>query len=454
MVIFTTSWLTTIFKNFQGRAEERLPIQKVTTDSREETSNSLFIPIIGEKFDGHDFILQAIDNGAKAVIWDKNKQLPNQVPKDFPVFLVNDTVEALQLLAFSYRDKVNPIVIGITGSNGKTTTKDIIASILKQRFKTHHTLGNLNNHIGVPLTILSMDNNTEVLVLEMGMNNFGEIELLTRLAQPDYAVITNIGESHIEFLHSRAGIAQAKLEITHGLKKGGCLILDGDEELLEHKTSDYNIIKCGFDLTNDVVITDVNVEQDQTHFHLSNGSDYIIPLLGKHHAKNASFGITVALQVGMTEKQIKEALVNLNLTSMRFEMIKGINGASIINDAYNASPTSMMAAIEVVKELSGFKEKILVLGDIFELGSYSKDFHESIAEVIEPPITGLFTYGEAIKATGIKVQEKGIPIDYHHFDSADELVNTLQTHLSPDSIILFKASRGMHFENFVKKLKE
>ena len=453
MEMFTTDWLTTIFNNFEGNPRTALSIQEVNIDSRKKTKDSLFIPIIGEKFDGHEFVLQAIDNGAVAVIWNSERQLPPDLPKDFPVFLVDDTVEALQLLSIKYRDVVNPTVIGITGSNGKTTTKDIVATILKQKFNTHHTFGNLNNHIGLPLTILSMEKETDMLVLEMGMNDFGEIDLLSRIAKPDYAVITNIGESHIEFLKSRAGIAKAKLEITNGLKNDGCLIVDGDEDLLEHKSSEYNIIKCGFNSTNDVIISEVTFHQKQTQFHLSTGSDFVIPLLGKHHAKNASFGITLGLDVGVTEEQINEAFKNLSLTSMRFEMIKGKNGTSIINDAYNASPTSIKAAIEVVKELTGYKNKVLVLGDVFELGSHSKELHESIADVIESPITTLFTMGEEIQATGKKVNEKESDIYSQHFNSADELINSIQAYLNEDTLILFKASRGMQFERLIEKVK-
>src|SRR5699024_5003327 len=195
MVIFTADWLTTIFKHYRGNVKQ-VSIEEVTTDSRKKTDNALFIPLIGEKFDGHDYIEQAIDHGAVAAIWNKNKPLPSFLPKNFLVFFVDDTLQALQRLARGYRNKINPIVIGITGSNGKTTTKDIVTAVLSSKYKTHATEGNLNNHIGVPLTILSMMRDTEMLVLEMGMNHFNEIDLLSKIASPDYAIITNIGESH------------------------------------------------------------------------------------------------------------------------------------------------------------------------------------------------------------------------------------------------------------------
>lgn len=452
MEMFNLGWLTTIFNDVQESLNESLSIQEVTTDSRKETSNSLFIPIVGESFDGHDFIIQAIENGAVATIWRKDKQLPNKMPVNFPIFYVEDTISALQILAREYRNKINPTVIGITGSNGKTTTKDIVTTILKYKYNTHHTFGNLNNHIGVPLTILSMRPDTEMLVLEMGMNNFDEIDLLSRLAKPDYAIITNIGESHIEFLKSRSGIAKAKLEITHGLKNEGYLIIDGDEELLEHKSTGYNIINCGFNQTNDIIISEVIVQQTQTEFQLSTGANYSVPLLGEHHAKNASFGIAIGLQLGMKETEINEALQGLSVTGMRFEMIKGINGTSIINDAYNASPTSMKAAIEVVKALKGFQKKVLVLGDIFELGTYSKQLHESVETVIVPPISVVFTMGEEIKVVSEKIAKKESDIVHQHFKSADELIIALECYLNENTLILFKASRGMQFERLVERI--
>ena len=451
MVIFTADWLTTIFKEHRGNSEQ-VSIEEVTSDSRKKTVNALFIPLVGEKFDGHAYIEQAIDHGAVAAIWNKKKPLPSFLPNNFLVFFVEDTLEALQRLAVEYRNKINPTVIGITGSNGKTTTKDIVTAVLGSKYKTHATVGNLNNHIGVPLTILSMKLDTEMLVLEMGMNHFNEIDLLSKIASPDYAIITNIGESHLEFLGSRQGIAEAKLEITNGLKSDGKLIIDGDEKLLEHIKESNNIIKCGFDNSNDFIIENVLVKPNQTRFHLSDGMDYSIPLLGKHHAKNASYAIALGKQLGMNGEQLKNALNNIQLTSMRFEMLKGVNGVSIINDAYNASPTSMKAAIEVVKEIPDYDKKVLVLGDIFELGEASFEMHQSIADVIDQSITALYTLGKNIIGTNEQVENNKTEIVNQHYESKDDLIKALTPYLNKDTIILFKASRGMKFESMVEKI--
>lgn len=451
--IFTLADLTKIFNENQGVLQSSIYINEVMTDSRKEANNGLFIPIDGDNFDSHNFINQAIENGAIATLWERNKPLPSGFNSEFPVFFVEDTIKALQHLATDYRFMVNPIVVGITGSNGKTTTKDIVSTILASKYKTHATLGNLNNHIGLPLTILSMAPDTEVLVLEMGMNHFDEIDLLSRLSQPDYAIITNIGESHIEFLGSREGIAKAKLEITHGLKEEGTLIIDGDEKLLETIHTNHHLITCGFGQQNKLKLENVSLKENSTYFQLSEDESYELPLLGKHHAKNASYGIAVAKQLGMKPDEIKTALLQLNTTSMRFERLTGVNGVSIINDAYNASPTSMIAAIEVIKAMEGYKNKILVLGDIFELGDQSRNMHESLSTSITAPITALFTLGNDIKSTNAAVEESNEILQNEHFETIAALIEALQPYLNESCLILFKASRGMEFEKIVDKLK-
>lgn len=448
-MIFTTKWLTTIFPVYQGDIQPNLVIDEVITDSRVKTSNSLFIPLIGENFDGHDHVRQAIDQGAKALIWDKRKQLPTSISNDFPVFYVNDTLEALQDLAMNYRNEVNPIVVGITGSNGKTTTKDLVASVVQTTYKTHFTDGNFNNHIGLPLTILGMPRETEVLIVEMGMSDRKEIEKLAEIAKPDYAIITNIGESHIEFLGSRQAIAEAKLEILHGIKEDGILIIDGDENLLESVYQRDHVITCGFNVHNDVIIEQVEIGSTQTNFKLVNDSSYTVPLLGTHHAQNATYAISLGKQLAITDQMIKKGLSSLKSTGMRFELLCGAHGVTIVNDAYNASPTSMKAAIEVIKQMIGYDNKVLILGDIFELGEQSELLHRSVAKVIEQPITAVFTYGKNAKYIIEEVSKYKPDILCEHFNSSKELLKKLQPYLNDRTILLFKASRGMKFETII-----
>lgn len=452
-MLFSTAWLSTIFTHYKGNASDEQWINEVTTDSRNKSYHSLFIPLVGEKFDGHDFAEMAINHGAIALLWDETKPLPENLSHEVVVYFVHDTLEALQMLAKKYRHVVQPIVIGITGSNGKTTTKDLVASIASTTYKAHCTAGNLNNHIGLPLTILSMANDTEVLVLEMGMNNFGEIEQLSNIAQPDVAIIVNIGESHIEYLHSKEGIAQAKLEILTGLKKDGCLIIDGDEPLIKLGHDYPNVITCGINENNDIRITNVNPSTTgETTFQLSNGETYTIPLLGKHNVHNATYAIALGRQLNISDDNIRNGLRHLNITSMRMELIKGINGVSIINDAYNASPTSMKAAISVMKQIKGFKEKVLILGDILELGEHSRDFHKKVAHDITSPITVVMTHGDEAQIISETVRTLRPDLNCYHFQSKELLLEHLQPYLHKDAILLFKASRGMQFETIVKAI--
>lgn len=451
-MLFTVDWIIKYFPVYQGEAQTNLPIEHIMTDSREEKMNSLFIPIVGERFNGHDYLEDAFAQGAVAVLWDKKYQLPSFLPAEFPVIFVNDTTTALQKLARYYREEINPTVIGITGSNGKTTTKDFMASVMKTTYRTHHTQGNLNNHIGLPLTILNMPRDTEILVLEMGMSDFGEIDCLTKIAQPDYAIITNIGESHIEHLGSRQGIAKAKLEIRNGLNENGSLIIDGDEPLLKSLHSEEHIITCGYNLSNDIRISDVKMFKSETSFKLNQLGDYSIPLLGKHHAKNATFAITVGNKLKIEHSKINEGLQNIHLSGMRFELSKGKNDVSLINDAYNASPTSMKAAIEVVKQMDGFQEKVLILGDMLELGHESKKWHESVAQNITDPITFVLTYGKEAAIISEVVNEKQPNIKSLHCETKKQLIKKLNKHLHKDALLLFKASRGMAFEQFVNAI--
>lgn len=452
-MLFNTKWLSSIFKNYQGKVDQSTYIEEINTDSRKIMNHALFIPIVGENFDGHDYIAQAIQNGAIALLCNKDTELPSSLPTEIIVFWVEDTLSALQTLAKRYRKEINPIVIGITGSNGKTTTKDLVTSVVKTTYNVHSTQGNFNNHIGLPLTILAMPRDTEVLVLEMGMSDFGEIEELSMIAKPDYGIITNIGESHIEYLGSRKGIAEAKLEILRGMDDEGFLIIDGDERLLSEVNSQKNLIKCGFKGSNNVMINYVEILTNETQFTLNDNECYGVPLLGKHHAQNATYAIILAKKLNITHANIKKGLEALKLTGMRFEILSGVNNVSIINDAYNASPTSMKAAIEVVKHMQGFHEKVLVLGDIFELGEHSEQLHQTVSEVIEAPIAVLFTCGDAAHFISDCVKQKTPTIVCEHFNSKDQLIHNLKPYLKEGNLLLFKASRGMHFEAIIEELQ-
>lgn len=451
--MFEIEWLTQVFPQYKIEDKNRqTTIEVVSTDSRVLEINSLFIPLTGDRFDGHDHVNEAIKKGAKAIIWDSKKPV-GDIPADVSIFFVADTLNALQLLAAEYRKLINPQVIGITGSNGKTTTKDLLEATLHKTYITTATKGNFNNHIGLPLTILNMKNNTEVLILEMGMSNFGEIELLSEIARPDIAIITNIGESHIEHLGSREGIKQAKLEIVKPMTKDAVLIIDGDEPLLEDTGFKGNIITCGFSDTNQQIISNIKLTPDSTTFYV-NDTFYKIPLLGKHHAKNATFVIAVTQLLKVNDEKVQAGLNRINLTHMRFELLTGRNNTTLINDAYNASPTSMKASIEVVEGLEEYQKKILILGDILELGLDYEKYYQDISEKINEmkTIDEVYTYGKTSELI-TDYLEINSTIKSEHYSEKRFLVKKLENSLLKDTLIFFKASRGIKLEEVIEQLK-
>ncbi|MEQ6375236.1 UDP-N-acetylmuramoyl-tripeptide--D-alanyl-D-alanine ligase [Bacillaceae bacterium S4-13-56] len=452
-MLFATKELTDRFPNHQGAIYDAIQIQSIMTDSRKDSKGSLFVPIVGETFDGHDFLNEAIKKGAIATFWQKDHTLPSYIPTDFPVFFVENTIHGLQELSIFYLSKVNPKVVAITGSNGKTTTKDLVASIVSQKFITHKTQGNLNNHIGVPLTILSMPLSTEVCVLEMGMNHFGEISVLSKIARPHFAIITNIGESHIEFLGSRDGIAKAKSEILDGLREDGTFICDGDEPLLKNTNAERKL-SCGYQEENDFYISSIKQNLNSTNFIINEKKAFTFSLLGKHNVKNATFAIAVGELLGMADKDIQKGLNEIEITKMRFEPVAGKRGSLIINDAYNASPTSMKAAIQLVQEMPHKKMKVLVLGDIFELGDKSEEFHRSIAEVITDDSHYLFTVGEKAKWIAEEVLNKQTTVNVTICKDRIELIQKVEPLLQEETIVLIKGSRAMKLEECVESFKE
>lgn len=441
--------LTKLFPNYKGAAKDAITVRSIMTDTRKKAKQSLFVPIIGESFDAHDFIKQAIEQGATASLWQKDKDLPKLVPTDFPIFFVEDTTTALQQLAKFYLKKVEPIVIGVTGSNGKTTTKDMVAAVLSTQFNTHKTQGNFNNHLGLPLTIMSMESDTEAIVLEMGMDRAGEIALLSRLAEPDYAIITNIGESHIENFGSREGIAKAKLEIREGLKKE--CIMDGDEPLLQDALKEGHTIACGFTKDAEYIAEVIELLDEETTFTVNN-DEYQLPMAGRHNVKNAAFVIALAEKLGISKENIQKGFQQIEVSAMRFEKHEGKQGSLLINDAYNASPTSMKAVIEIIRHLTSKSRKVLVLGDMFELGEKSEELHASVAEVIDGEIDTVFTVGNHSKRISDAVKAKDLEIETAHFTDKNVLSHHIQSILTKDTVVLVKASRGMKLEELLENL--
>lgn len=439
------------YQSFENKA-----IQGVCIDTRKLVKGSLYVPIIGQNFDGHQFVEEAINQGVAAALWQSN--VPNP-PEHLPILIVEDTLEALQQLAKSYRHQLNVKVVGITGSNGKTTTKDMVTKLLSLQYKVQKTEGNYNNHIGLPFTILQLEEDTEMAVLEMGMSGRGEIDFLSRLASPDAVIITNIGESHLLDLGSREGIAEAKLEILNGLKANGKIIYFGDEPLLRDKLDQYEgdatLFTFGKTEGNTIYPTEVTTSDSGSHFKVNNhDEDYHLPVLGTHNIMNALSAMLVANQFNIPFSKFNEGFKSLKLTNMRMELLEGINGVKIINDAYNASPTSVKAAIELVSSLPGYERKILVLGDMLELGPDEVEFHYEIGKALQPEkINLVYTFGKLANEIARGARESLLENQVLTFTNKQALIDELKKQSTPDTLVLVKASRGMKLEEVVAGLQ-
>ncbi|KJL02455.1 MULTISPECIES: UDP-N-acetylmuramoyl-tripeptide--D-alanyl-D-alanine ligase [Priestia] len=429
-------------------------IEGVSIDTRTIQQGNLYIPIKGERFNGHTFVDKATENGAVATLWNKDEENP---PTDISVILVDDTLEALQQLAKSYRHELDIKVVGITGSNGKTTAKDMVKAVLDTTYCVLKTDGNFNNHIGMPLTILRLDETHDIAVLEMGMSSRGEIEFLSNLAEPDVAIITNIGESHLQDLGSRDGIAEAKLEITSGLAPTGQLVYNGDEPLLTSRVVNplFETVTFGSSEQNDLYPSAISAEELGTTFTVSRETTYsfFIPVLGKHNVHNALSAIAVGHYFGLDNETIAKGLKELKLTNMRMELVKRTDGLTFINDAYNASPTSVKAAITLMHDLEGYKQKILVLGDMLELGDQEKEFHKEVGEFIQAEkIDYVLTYGPLSVEIEQGAKNNFAEDKVMHFEEKDELVKKLTAITTREDVVLVKASRGMKLEEVISKM--
>lgn len=428
---------------------DNLSISEISIDSRQISPETLFIAVKGERFDAHDFIADVQKNGAKAVMCHK------RVECGIPVIYVKDTKKALLDLAREYRKSIeNLTVVGLTGSVGKTTTKEMTYAVVSKKFNALKTEGNLNNEIGLPKTLFRLNSEIQAAVIEMGMSDFGEISRLTRTALPDIGIITNIGVSHIEHLGSRDGILKAKLEILEGMKKGSPLIINGDNDKLKTvNNKDYRIIYFGIENEKaDVRAIDINEDGQNTEFTVVFGDKtqkVKLPTVGIHNVYDALSAFAVGLELKIEPEKIAQALSEYEPSGMR-QRIKDINGIKVIEDCYNASPDSQRAALNALKSVKS-ERKIAVLGDMLELGDYSKQAHCDIGKyAAEKQIDMLFTFGEESKNITETAQKFGM--DAFAFTDKTVLFNALKGELKKGDAVLFKASRGMKLEEVIEML--
>ncbi len=430
---------------------KRFYYKNFSIDTRTMEKDDFFIAIKGDNFNGNDFVKKAFLASASVCMVDEDRFNRSDLNDENWLILVKDCREALINMATYYRKKLNIKVVAVTGSVGKTSTKDLIAGVLSSKYKTFKTKGNYNNDLGLPLMILSIDESYEVCVLELGMNHFGEINLLSKISKPDIAVITNIGTSHIEYLKTRENILKAKMEITNYFTNENKLIINGDNDLLSTvPKKDYEIISCGFSNQNKYKISKENAAQDKVEFEISNDSfkhKYEIQgLIGKHSILNASLAICTGYVLGLNEKEIQSGLNNIELTPMRME-ITSKNEITMINDSYNASPDSMKAAIDV---LYGYKNmrKIAILGTMGELGDFSYKLHKEVGNYAKNKVDILVTfskYNDSYKA--------GFGDKILCFNSVNDLYSFILREIKKQDVILVKASRTEKYENIVRMLK-
>ena len=438
--------------------EEKKEFSAIVTDTRKISEGVLFVALKGERFNGEDFAAEALEKGAAGVVVSEacdKKQLEKCAGT---VLQVEDTLAAYQLIAKAWREKFPQIpVVAITGSNGKTTTKDLTAAVLSAKGAVLKTQANFNNEIGLPLTLLGLKKEHTAAVVEIGMRGFHQIEALAPIASPQIGIVTNVGETHMELLGSLENIAKAKQELVEAIPAGGTVILNADNKYVAGMRSaakeGVKVMTFGLEQEADVKGEAIHTEGNVTKFMVTYANErheYEVNMVGRHNVYNTLAAIAAGFAMGLTPVEVREGLSHLEATKMRFEL-QQVKEWNVVNDAYNASPMSMTAAINTLSELTKGR-KIAVLGDMLELGSVSEEAHLHVGEeVAEHGFTALVTRGEMGEFIAKGAENKGMTAVYRcasHEDAAEKLHELLQ----PGDTLLFKGSRGMTMEKIIDLL--
>lgn len=435
-------------------------IAGVSTDSRSIASGELFIPLQGEHFDGHLFFDEAIRRGASAVLVQENNRAAKHLPADFPVVAVADTLIALQDLAVWHRSHFEGPVVAVTGSNGKTTTKDMVASVLSQRHPVLSTIGNLNTEIGLSLTLLQREANHAAVVVEMGMRGLGQIAALVSIARPTVGIVTNVGPVHLELLGTLDAVTQAKGELVAGLPHDGVAIINADDPRVMDMVDmcRAQVMTCGLEQKAAVYATDVRVRGFEgiefRLWHAGKSIDVQLPLPGKHNVSNALAAAAAGLVCGLDLEAIARGLGAVRASGMRMQIERLTNGIIVLNDAYNAAPASMQAALEAVSELPA-KRRIAVLGDMLELGSVSEEEHAAVGKACAAlGIDQLIAVGPLSRIMATAARSAGMQAEaITAVANAMQASEIIQGEAVAGDVVLVKASRGMELERVIDALK-
>lgn len=425
---------------------EQLVFTGISTDTRSISEGDLFVAIKGENFDGSDYVDMAFKKGAVCALTSANIDDPR-------VINVKDTIVALGKLAKAHRNQFNIPVIAVTGSVGKTTVKNMMISVFSQKFNVHHTIGNKNNHIGLPMTLFNLNKNHDISILEMGMSDFGEIDYLSYLASPDFALITNIGMSHIGNLGSQKNILKAKSEIMNHMKAGGTVIVNGDDSLLQNLSTPEGITikKYGLNVENDYIAIEIGLTDEGNCTFISDGTKFELPIPGNHNAVNAMGVVATARLFNIEEELIQKGMLEFNQSKMRMHRFSH-NRINYINDAYNANPQSMRAALDILMTASG--RKIAVLGDMLEMGDFSQDEHIKIGAYAAKCADILLLCGREAAHMAEGAANSYKKIETHIFENSIKAEVVLRSLVIENDTVLVKGSRGMKMENVLEYTKD
>ena len=438
---------------YGDKDKSELEVTSITTDSRKAEDGCLFVAVKGERADGHQFLPQIFEKGALGALVEVEPENPAG-----PYILVDSTLRAVKDIAEYYRQQLPVKVVGITGSVGKTSTKEIIASVLAEKYKVLKTLGNFNNELGLPLTVFRLREEHEIAVLEMGISDFGEMHRLSKVAKPDICVLTNIGLCHLEFLKSRDGILKAKSEIFDYIAEDGKIVLNGDDDKLSTIQEVKGIKPVFFGVESDrEVYADHIIPRGlkgiQCEIHADGESfQTVVPIPGYHMVLNALAATAVGRTLGLTMEEIKAGIEKLESLGGRFHIIETDN-ITIVDDCYNASPSSMKASLDVLKDAD--QRKAAILGDMFELGENAVQLHAEVgAYAAQHKIDLLVCVGEMCKHMAQAAKDAGGCKEVVYVENLDSLTEVLPGMIKKDDTVLVKASHGMHFDNVVNRLRE